>query len=118
MHHCSFNGKCVTEMDHHCPWVNNCIGLHNFRYFLQFKLSMFTAILLQVTVFYTFRNHILLAPYLSLMTLQACINIAFAVFLLFMLPWETYLCFQRVSQIDYWQRHDGGYGRVLLRAFS
>lgn len=33
--HCSNCNRCVLQMDHHCPWMNTCIGYNNYRYFIQ-----------------------------------------------------------------------------------
>ncbi|XP_058804444.1 palmitoyltransferase Hip14-like [Phymastichus coffea] len=39
--HCSVCDVCVARYDHHCPWVNNCIGAKNHKYFLGYLLSLF-----------------------------------------------------------------------------
>jgi hypothetical protein len=36
VHHCSVCKGCIMKMDHHCPWINNCVGQFTQKFFIQF----------------------------------------------------------------------------------
>ena len=66
-HHCSDCHLCVLDRNNHCPWMNNCIGLFNRKYFILFCLySVITVVYSFCIYFYyvvfknfkTFRNSI------------------------------------------------------------
>jgi len=42
-HHCHICKRCVLKMDHHCPWVANCVGQGNYHHFLLLIVNAFIA---------------------------------------------------------------------------
>ena len=40
-----FCNRCVEHFDHHCPFINNCLGYRNHKYFLIFIFSYFIFLL-------------------------------------------------------------------------
>ncbi|CDW75853.1 dhhc zinc finger domain containing protein [Stylonychia lemnae] len=47
--HCNICNKCVERYDHHCPWINNCVGYRNHCYFYIYIVSLLTYM---ITVFF------------------------------------------------------------------
>ena len=51
-HHCNECHCCILERDHHCPWINNCVGIFNKKYFILFNMYAFFSVIHSSFIFY------------------------------------------------------------------
>jgi len=48
--HCIICNVCIVEFDHHCFWVNNCIGANNLTRFVVFLFSVAFNLLMNLII--------------------------------------------------------------------
>jgi len=107
-HHCRTCGLCILKMDHHCPWIYNCVGFRNQKYF--YLLVMYAAIACNLIV-WTMHRSVAAALHPSVpfhemyllvfgQTLAAFLAVASTAFLSF----HTYLMLKATTTIEFCEK--------------
>lgn len=100
-------------MDHHCPWIGNCVGFHNHHYFILFLVYLFAGCVYASSMsFYPF----ILAidsnkpwPYettRSAVVFSFVLAVAVACSLMFLGGWQVFLVISGQTSVEYYIHKD------------
>ena len=106
-HHCSTCKRCVMKMDHHCPWLSTCLGLHNYKAFVLFLIytSLFCWVCFVSTAYWVWVEVFESRQYLSefapvqviiLAVMAGIIGLVITGFT----AWHVYLCVRGQTTIE------------------
>ncbi|KAG2627051.1 hypothetical protein PVAP13_3KG486749 [Panicum virgatum] len=110
-HHCRVCKRCVLKMDHHCIWINNCVGHENYKIFLVFVLyavvaSFYAMILIIGSVMHSVPKDEQSGSDSSRTSIIICgvILSPLALALAVLLGWHIYLMLQNKTTIEELER--------------
>lgn len=110
-HHCRICKRCVLRMDHHCIWMNNCVGHANYKVFFVFVVyaviaCLYSVILLVGSLTVDTRKDVQHGegPYRTIYVISGLLLIPLNMALGFFLGWHMYLIFGNKTTIEY---HEG-----------
>lgn len=97
--HCRVSRKCILLFDHFCPFVDNTVGLYNYKYFYMFLLTMVLAEIawFVALIMYTSRYK---SAHGSVHWLVLCLGIEICIIFFpvaGLLIYHTQLCFANLS---------------------
>ncbi|KAE9589892.1 putative protein S-acyltransferase [Lupinus albus] len=107
-HHCRVCRRCVLKMDHHCLWINNCVGYWNYKAFFVFALyatiaSIHSAVLFICCVYHKNWDSVKGSLLKIFYVMYGTMLMAMTVTLLTLFGWHVYLVLQNMTTIEYYE---------------
>ncbi|KAK7279620.1 hypothetical protein RJT34_24675 [Clitoria ternatea] len=114
-HHCRVCRRCVLKMDHHCLWINNCVGYWNYKAFFVFVLYATLASIYCMAIFIgcVFQKDWELIKASSnkiFYVLYGMMVMVLTLTLLTLFGWHVYLILHNMTTIEY---HEGNRAKWL-----
>lgn len=109
-HHCRVCRMCILKMDHHCPWIYNCVGYKNQKFF--FLLVLYAVLCLHFIVWTMFptvwdaaiNEHVAFTDLYCILvgeSIAALFALVFTVFLFF----HSYLVIENMTTIEFCEKN-------------
>lgn len=106
-HHCRVCRVCVLRMDHHCPWIYNCVGFHNHKYFILLVMyALLASVMITFTMFGTLYNITSQTPFLTMLGLLfgETMGILLAILLSVFFGFHVWLTFRAMTTIEFCEK--------------
>jgi len=107
-HYCSALGRNVLRMDHYCPWLSNCVGHYNHKFFVQFlAYTVASCILASTSILAALCRGLFPAGLTVMMGAGVVLSLLLTAVLGPFLSWHLWLLSRNMTTIEFCERWGG-----------